>query len=65
LGREQEILVCPKGVRLASFDANFATHNPDRLVAALLFTLSGHARAALFERWLRPRRRPQRGEAHV
>jgi len=53
------------GARLASFDATFATHDPDRLVAALLFTISDRDRAALFERWLRPRRRPQRGEAHV
>jgi CRISPR-associated protein Csx17 len=53
------------GARLASFDATFATHDPDRLVAALLFTISDRDRAVLFERWLRPRRRPQRGEAHV
>lgn len=52
------------GARLASFDATFATHDPDRLVAALLFTISDRDRAVLFERWLRPRRRPQRGEAH-
>lgn len=51
--------------RLATFDATFAAGSPDRLVAALLFTLSGRDRAVLFERWLRPRRRPQRGEAHV
>jgi len=51
--------------RLASFDATFATHDPDRLVAALLFTIQNRDRAALFNRWLRPRRRPQRGEAHV
>lgn len=53
------------GVRLASFDAPFGTHDPDRLVAALLFTISDRDRAALFERWLRPRRRQQGGEAHV
>jgi CRISPR-associated protein Csx17 len=53
------------GARLATFDVLFATHHPDRLAAALLFTLSGRDRAVLFERWLRPRRRPQRGEAHV
>lgn len=52
------------GARLASFDASFATQFPDRLVAALLFTTSDRDRVALFERWLRPRRRPQRGEAH-
>lgn len=51
--------------RLATFAATFAAHEPDRLVAALLFTLSGRDRAALFERWLRPRRRPQRGEAYA
>jgi len=51
--------------RLATFDAPFATHHPDRLAAALLFTISDRDRAVLFERWLRPRRRPQRGEAHV
>ncbi len=51
--------------RLATFDVTFAVDSPDRLVAALLFTLSGRDRAVLFERWLRPRRRPQRGEAHV
>ncbi|MBU1189502.1 MAG: type I-U CRISPR-associated protein Csx17 [Gammaproteobacteria bacterium] len=53
------------GARLATFDASFATHDPDRLVAALLFTIQDRDRAALFNRWLRPRRRPQRGEAHV
>ena len=52
------------GARLASFDATFATRNPDRLVAALLFTLSDRDRAVLFERWLRPRRRPQE-EKHM
>lgn len=53
------------GARLASFDATFATHDPDRLVAALLFTISDRDRAVLFERWLRPRRRQEGGEAHV
>jgi CRISPR-associated protein Csx17 len=53
------------GARLASFDASFAAHDPDRLVAALLFTISDRDRTVLFQRWLRPRRRPQRGEAHV
>jgi len=53
------------GARLATFDATFAAHDPDRLVAALLFTIPDRNRAALFKRWLRPRRRPQRGEAHV
>ncbi len=51
--------------RLATFDVPFAIHHPDRLAAALLFTISDHHRAGLFERWLRPRRRPQRGKAHV
>jgi len=53
------------GARLASFDVTFATHDPDRLVAALLFTILDRDRVVLFERWLRPRCRPQRGEAHV
>ena len=53
------------GARLAMFDVSFATHQPDRLAAALLFTISDRDRAGLFERWLRPRRRPQGGEAHV
>jgi len=53
------------GARLASFEVVFDTHGLDRLVAALLFTISDRDRAVLFERWLRPRRRPQRGEAHV
>lgn len=53
------------GARLATFDVSFATHHPDRLAAALLLTISDRNRAGLFERWLRPRRRPQRGEAHV
>jgi CRISPR-associated protein Csx17 len=52
-------------VRLASFRAPFGTHDPDRLVAALLFTLSDRDRSVLFERWLRPRRRQQGVEAHV
>lgn len=52
------------GVRLATFDASWRTHDPDRLVAAFLFPLSGRERAAQFERWLRPQRRPQ-GDAHV
>lgn len=51
------------GVRLATFDASWRTHDPDRLVAALLFPLSGRERATLFERWLRPRR-PQ-GDSHA
>jgi CRISPR-associated protein Csx17 len=53
------------GARLATFDVPFATHHPDRLAAALLFTISDRDRASLFERWLRPRRQPHRGEAHV
>ncbi len=52
------------GARLATFDTNWRTHDPDRLVAALLFPLSGRERETLFERWLRPRRRPQ-GDTHV
>jgi CRISPR-associated protein Csx17 len=46
------------GARLATFEVSFATHRPDRLAAALLFTISYRDRAGLFERWLRPRRRP-------
>lgn len=53
------------GARLASFDVPWSAHDPDRLVAALLFTISDRDRAVLFERWLRPRRRQQGGEAHV
>lgn len=53
------------GARLASFDVPLRAHDPDRLAAALLFTISDRDRAALFERWLRPRRRQQGGEAHV
>jgi len=53
------------GVRLASFDAPWQCHDADRLVAALLFTISDRDRTVLFERWLRPRRRQQGGEAHV
>ncbi len=53
------------GARLATFDTPFAVHDPDRLAAALLFPLSTHARTILFTRWLRPRRQPQRGEAHA
>jgi CRISPR-associated protein Csx17 len=53
------------GARLAAFDAPFRAHDPDRLVAALLFTIPDRDRAILFQRWLRPRRRQQGGEAHV
>ncbi len=53
------------GARLAKFDVSFATHDADRLTAALLFTIPDRDRAVLIERWLRPRRRPKRGEAHV
>ena len=53
------------GARLASFDVSFATYRPDRIIAALLFTISDRERAVLFERWLRPRRRLQRGEQYV
>lgn len=52
------------GARLATFDVSFATHDPDRLAAALLFPMSDHDRTTLFTRWLRPRRQPQRG-AHA
>lgn len=53
------------GVRLASFGAPWKCHDADRLVAALLFTISDRDRTVLFERWLRPRRRQEGGEAHV
>ncbi len=53
------------GARIASMAAPWRTHDPDRLVAALLFTLSSSDRSALFERWLRPRRRQQGSEAHA
>ncbi|MBX3300716.1 MAG: type I-U CRISPR-associated protein Csx17 [Nitrospira sp.] len=53
------------GVRLASFDVPWCASEPDRLVAALLFTISDRDRAVLFQRWLRPRRRQTGGEAHV
>lgn len=53
------------GVRLASFGTPWRSHDSDRLVAALLFTISDRDRTVLFERWLRPRRRPQGAEANV
>lgn len=53
------------GARLATLDAHFGTHDPDRLAAALLFTISDRDRTILFKRWLRPRRRPNGGETHV
>lgn len=53
------------GARLASFNTSFGSHDRDRLVAALLFTISDRDRAVLFARWLRPRRRPQGNQAHA
>lgn len=53
------------GARLATFDVPFATHEPDRLAAALLFPFSMHERINVFTRWHRPRRRPNKGESHV
>lgn len=53
------------GARLPSFDVPWSVGDPERLVAALLFTISDRDRAVLFERWLRPRRRQPGGEAHV
>lgn len=53
------------GARLASFDVLWRACASERLVAALLFTISDHDRTVLFERWLRPRRRQPGGEAHV
>lgn len=52
-------------ISLASFGAGWGAHEPERLAAALLFTISDRDRAAVFERWLRPRRRQQGREAHV
>ena len=53
------------GARLASFDVPLSAHDPDRLVAALLFTISDRNRADLFTRWLRPRRQQTGVKAHV
>jgi CRISPR-associated protein Csx17 len=53
------------GARLATFVTPFGAHDPDRLAAALLFPLSTDARNTLFTRWLRPRRNPQKGNAHA
>jgi len=52
------------GARLATFNAPFAAHDPDRLAAALLFTISNRDRIDLFKRWLRPRRRQKGGTVH-
>jgi CRISPR-associated protein Csx17 len=53
------------GAHIAFVDAPWRVRDPDRLIAALLFTISDRDRAVLFERWLRPRRRQPGGEAHV
>jgi CRISPR-associated protein Csx17 len=53
------------GAHLASFDVPWRTQDSERLVAALLFTISDRDRAVLFKRWLRPRRRQPGGEARV
>ena len=53
------------GARLASFNLPWGVRDPERLVAALLFTVSDRDRVVLFERWLRPRRRQPGGEVHV
>jgi CRISPR-associated protein Csx17 len=53
------------GAHLAFVDVPWRVCDPDRLVAAFLFTISGRDRAVLFERWLRPRRRQPGGEGHV
>ncbi len=53
------------GARVASFDVPWNAHDPDRLAAALLFSIPDRDRTVLFERWLRPRRRRQGGEANV
>lgn len=51
--------------RLASFDVPWRARDLERLVAALLFTISDRDRAVCCDRWLRPRRRQQGGDAHV
>jgi CRISPR-associated protein Csx17 len=53
------------GARLATLNGPFATYDPDRLAAALLFPITDRDRASLFERWLRPRRRPQGEKAYA
>jgi CRISPR-associated protein Csx17 len=53
------------GARLASFDGQFSTRDPDRFAAALLLTICDRGRTVLFERWLRPQRRQEGGVAHV
>jgi CRISPR-associated protein Csx17 len=53
------------GARLASFDVPWCVGHPERLAAALLFTISDRDRAVLYERWLRPRRQQPGDEAHV
>ncbi|MGE5465540.1 MAG: type I-U CRISPR-associated protein Csx17 [Methanocella sp.] len=53
------------GARLASTNVPWRVCDPERLVAALLFTIPDHERTILFQRWLRPRRRQTGGEAHV
>ncbi len=53
------------GARLVSLDAPVGACEPDRLVAALLFTIPDRDRTVLFERWLRPRRRQEGGAVHV
>ncbi len=53
------------GTRLASFDVPWRVRDPERLVAALLFTITDHDRTTLFSRWLRPRRQQQGDEAYA
>lgn len=53
------------GARLASMDVPWRVRDPDRFIAALLFPIPDRERAILFQRWLRPRRRPPGGEAHA
>jgi CRISPR-associated protein Csx17 len=53
------------GAHVASFDVPWRACDSERVVAALLFTISDRDRAVIFERWLRPRRRQPGGDAHV
>ena len=53
------------GLRLAAFAAPWSAPDPERLVAALLFTVPDRDRTVLCQRWLRPARRQQGGEPHA
>lgn len=53
------------GARLAALEAPCAVQDPDRLAAALLFSITDRDRTALCKRWLRPRRQPHQGDTHA